>query len=261
MTIKFVTCFITSLSKELLNNILVFETLFILLIIISVTVYFFKQKTKRELEKKLIDKQLAEYELKVIQSQMNPHFIFNSLNTIKHYVYINNKDMADFAIDCFSIFLRKYLEFSALNFITIEQEVKLLETYLALENLRSNDLFDSAIEVGKGLDKIIIPNLLIQPFVENAIKHGIINANKKCLIQVKFEKEESFLICSISDNGIGREKSKAIDMINTKIKLIKKITGLDIAIEINDFASNNPALPGTIVTLKIPLLHDKDSNN
>ena len=238
----------------------------IILLLISIAKlneHRYKQKIK------LLQLNLLECEQKSIQSQMNPHFIFNSLNTIKHYVYINNKTKADFAIDCFSIFLRKYIDYSSQNYVRIADEIKLLETYMSLEKLRANDLFETEITVDEAVKNVYIPTQLIQPFVENAIKHGVLKSTNKCTIKLQFIIENNYIICKVEDDGIGLEsskrseskksnyESKGIELIQNKIKIIKQITGSEILLSIEN--SSNEI--GTIVTLKIPMRNDKSNYN
>lgn len=245
------------------NNTFCISVFILLICVLAVLAFILYLKYKKsQITQKQIDTKLAAFELKAIQSQMNPHFIFNSLNTIKHYVYINNNSKADFAIDCFAIFLRKYIDYSTLDYVCIEDEVKLLETYMALEKLRANDVFDWKIILPENLKQVTIPTQLIQPFIENSIKHGTQQNDKKCLITLGFKQEQNTIICTIEDDGIGIEKStelnknkknytsRGIDLIHDKIRIIKQLTGFEIVLDI----ANKELEQGTLVTIKIPII-------
>jgi len=192
---------------------------------------------------------------------MNPHLVFNSLNIIKHFVYINNNKKADFAIDCFSIFLRRFLEYSSKQEIQIIDEVKLLETYINLEKLRSNDSFDYEIKIVNGIQNIFIPNLIIQPYVENAIKHGVLNLEYPGKIEINFIKDKREIVCTIRDNGkgyenkcpsnlnVGKHEPKGLLLVSKKILILKKLKKAKVEVMVKDLKTQNRS--GTEICLKI----------
>lgn len=168
--------------------------------------------TKMELEearKRLeVEKQYRASELKAIRSQMNPHFIFNSLNSIQDLVLKGNIENSYSYITLFSNLVRQTLAYSEKEFIEFEQEVKLLELYLSLEKLRFKKDFTYEIVVNN-VEDIMIPPFLVQPFIENSLVHGLLHKEGEKKLKIVFELADD-LICTIEDNGIGREKSKAI---------------------------------------------------
>ncbi|RKE92284.1 sensor histidine kinase [Ichthyenterobacterium magnum] len=156
---------------------------------------------------------------KALRAQMNPHFIFNSLNSIQYLITKKDNTSALKYLSKFSRFTRNILESSIETDILLSEEIAMLKDYLELESLRFKDVFSYTINVSDDIDPdaIEIPLLVIQPFVENAILHGFINkkigANS---LDINFYKRDGFLICEIDDNGIGRENSKSIKSIRKK---------------------------------------------
>jgi ligand-binding sensor domain-containing protein/anti-sigma regulatory factor (Ser/Thr protein kinase) len=184
----------------------------ILLIIATLVYLLFKQRVKLIRNKSAIKQQLAELEAKAIRAQMNPHFIFNSLNAIQECIVTEEVDVAYDYLSRFSKLLRMVLDNSEKNFISLSTELETIRLYLSLEALRFSQSFTYTIELKEELDKddIFIPSLLLQPFVENAIWHGLINkaGEKKLLLQ--FEEKNGYLECIIYDNGVGRKRSAEI---------------------------------------------------
>lgn len=243
--------------------------LIIFSIIIRLRIAHFKKQAN---EKERVRRQLAEFELKATQAQMNPHFIFNSLNSIKYYLSINDQKNADNYIDHFSSLLRSFLEYGSKDFIELVDEVKILTSYLALEKQRMNPSFSSSIQVDEKLKHLLIPTHIIQPFVENAVKHGINHADKKCDLSLRFFQNDQYLICEIEDDGIGREKSrqinkqrsdhrsKGLEMVVEKIRIVKEIHNLEILLNIEDKVDENKNSTGTLVRIKIPITKNENSN-
>lgn len=159
--------------------------------------------------------QRRELELKSIYSQINPHFIFNSLSTAQYFVKKNKNKEAYAHINQFSDLLRSYIKSSRNKYITIEEEIDNLNNYLELQLTRFEEKFNYNIEVASSIDasKVKIPSLLLQPLVENALNHGIFHMEGKGELNIKFrhgDNKQDELICIVKDNGIGREKSKAL---------------------------------------------------
>jgi ligand-binding sensor domain-containing protein len=225
------------------------------------------KKRVKALQKERQKRKIAQLELIAIQSQMNPHFIFNCLNSIKYFIAINDPHNADVFLDNFSILLRKFIEYSNRPFIQINEEVILLKAYLELEKHRSNPNFEIELMVDPSINNKKIPTFIIQPFVENAIKHGILHATHACKLSIRFSKLETFIICEIEDNGIGRQKSheinqsnlkhasKGTQLINDKMSSLEELYDLKIVFEIEDLLTQDEP-SGTKVTLKIPIKHD-----
>ena len=179
---------------------------------------FFKIKAKRkekqkekELEQIQIKHQLVALKLENLRSQMNPHFIFNALNSIQEYIILNQKKLASDYLGKFADLMRTYLRHSSKGNITLQEEIDCLEMYLELEKLRFEDKLTYSINT-KVLDPntISIPTMLIQPYVENALKHGLLHRKDNRILKIDFylNKESKTIKCSVIDNGIGRVKAE-----------------------------------------------------
>lgn len=215
-------------------------------------------------ENNKINNQILELKLAAIQARMNPHFIFNTLNSIKYFLVIENKQKAEKLVDDFSLLMRRFLHYTDTPFITIRQETELLKLYLDIEKTKFNDSFSYTISVDDDIDNEYIPTMLIQPFVENAIKHGIAHlSHHPGKLDIRIEKKGDFTIFTIEDNGIGYKQSEGINNsrknhISSGIKLVEdKIVNLkekyDIFVSLN---INKNQENGTKVVLKI--LNDND---
>lgn len=163
--------------------------------------------------KAVYDKQLAEQELYALRSQMNPHFVFNSLNSIQYYITQNELELSEKYLVRFSKLIRMFFEFSSHKTITIQQEINLLNGYLEIEKMRFGEEFNFFIKVNEKLKKQTqkIPTMLLQPIVENAVNHGVFHNKKEGIITVLFDyiSEKEFSVI-IKDNGIGIEKAQKI---------------------------------------------------
>lgn len=185
---------------------------------------------KRE-EKLIIEKENAQFKLKALRSQMNPHFIFNSLNSIQYFIVQNENRFALNYLSKFSKLVRKILENSTQDRIQLSEEIAFLKNYIEIESLRFDKeiLFEINVDDELLEDEIEIPSMLIQPYAENAIIHGLMNIPKSDKrdrrISITFTRENQLLQCIIIDNGIGREASQKI---NEKIKKNHKSLGLSI---------------------------------
>ena len=169
--------------------------------------------------KELISKKLVFSQLEALRSQMNPHFIFNALNSIQEYIVFNNKELASNYLVKFSRLIRIYLEHSQQNEIVLKEEVNALKIYLELEKIRFEDILDYDLYIDENLmlEQIKIPSLFIQPYVENAIKHGLLHKLDDRKLKVSFQKEKlnNYLVCTIEDNGIGRKQAAALQSKRT----------------------------------------------
>jgi len=216
------------------------------------------RKIKEEAEKKTqISKQIAELEMKALQSQMNPHFVFNSINSIQNFVLGNQTDDALKYLAHFSQLLRSVLNFASLKFISIAEELEFLDHYTQLEKMRFDHCFaiDYHIEDSINPKEVLIPPMVLQPIIENSIKHGLVYKNPQGKIIISFNQYDDILYCTISDNGIGPElasqkqtkthTSKALSIIRERLKIL--YSNPQIGIEIRDL------YPGCEVTLKFEL--------
>ena len=256
------------------------STIIGLLIFLSSVFYFKRLKSKKkaelitielkETQKRLaIEKQYRDSELKALKAQMNPHFIFNALNSIQDYIVLNQKNLASDYLGKFADLIRNYLHFSDTGFISIQDEVHNLNLYLELEKLRFEEELEYTFQVDDAAnsDDIYIPTMLIQPYVENALKHGLLHKKDNRRLQISICKPSDNIIeCIIEDNGIGRVKSKKINQkritqhksfalkaTTERLDLLNYGREKKIGVEIIDLLENNEAI-GTKVLLKIPIL-------
>lgn len=251
--------------------------LVVLMLIISVSYLFFKRKIKQlraRQEQRLKHMQL-ENELRLTQqnalkAQMNPHFLFNVLNSIKGYIYENDKKNATRYLSDFSNLVRKVLNMSSLPTVSLADELETLSLYINLESMLLQDDFDFEMKLDPMLDTgaISIPSLLLQPYVENAFKHGLRHkkGKKQLILAISKDSEHSVLVIRIQDNGIGR---KAAAKINDKkgIQHTSFATGANqkriellnfekegmIGVVIQDLFSETGDATGTLVTINIHL--------
>lgn len=178
--------------------------------IIFATAYISRLIQKRKTQKLLQLKKMSELELKALRSQMNPHFVFNSLTAIQYYINQNNFVSSDRYLVKFSRLIRDFFELSKEQTISIEREKLLLKNYLDLEQMRFKGKLSYQINIDSKLDsKAEIPTMLLQPVVENAINHGIFNKENDGFVNLSFEKiNDATISISISDDGVGIERTK-----------------------------------------------------
>src|ERR1051326_355540 len=160
-----------------------------------------------ELQKLEAEKQLTEVEMQALRAQMNPHFIFNSLNSINRFILQNNRAQASEYLTKFSKLVRMILQNSQASLISLESELESLGLYLEMEALRFNYHFNYKISVPKDLDieMLKVPPLIIQPYVENAIWHGLMHKEEKGQLDIEVSQENDHLFFKITDDGIGRK--------------------------------------------------------
>lgn len=217
----------------------------------------------------LYEKQINELKLTSLLSQMNPHFIFNALNSIKLYIINNEPKIAAHYLNKFSKLIRKILEASTSKEFSLQEELETLDLYITLENIRFSNAIDFSIKVDENLNlkTLKVPPLILQPFLENSIWHGLSSkkSEKKILISItKFK--ENHLQIRIEDNGIGREaaakikvektikrKSVGINLTKERLNNFTKNNKNKYAIIYKDLKDDNKKAIGTKVIIKIPL--------
>ncbi|UKN00579.1 histidine kinase [Paracrocinitomix mangrovi] len=227
------------------------------------TYLYYARITARQRKLAENQRELISSKLTAIQSQMNPHFIFNSLNSIQDLVLREQGDDAYNYISKFAFLVRKVLEFSDLDFVEVSEELKLLKVYLELEQLRFKNDFEFEIE-SDDTEGIEIPPMIIQPFVENAIKHGLLHKSGKKKLKIKVSFANENIICVIEDNGVGRKKSAEINKrksdkhnsfsvksIRSRLDILKSLYGGQFGVNFEDLFENEEA-SGTRVILKLP---------
>lgn len=171
------------------------------------------KKEAEELNKKLLlEKEVLELEQKSLRLQMNPHFIFNALNAIQNLIRKQENKMARYSLSKFSKLMRDVLDASQEDIISISQEIQMLNDYLNLEKITRADSFDYKVEWTDNLDveEEGIPPMILQPFIENAIIHGLGNKEGKGFVKVYINTQDEFLILTVEDNGVGFSKAKSI---------------------------------------------------
>jgi len=270
-----------AVEKNKKNKTLLYTTLAISgLLLLSALFYFGRYKAKkktetilnelRETQKRLaLEKQYRSSELKALKAQMDPHFIFNALNSIQDYIVLNQKDLASDYLGKFADLMRKYLNFSNKGSVSLQDEIETLNIYLDLEKVRFEKSLTYTITIDDSISNrlVEVPTMLIQPYVENALKHGLLHKKDNKKLTVFFSKQDDKIKCIIQDNGVGREKSKEIQSRKSKLhkSFATKATqerlallnfGKDkkIGVEIIDLYNDENKSMGTKVILIIPTL-------
>jgi len=220
-----------------------------------------------QLKKRLtLEKELAVYEQKALHLQMNPHFVFNCLGSISSFIVQNSTEAAIKYLAKFSKLMRLTLEYSKETLIPIDKEIESLENYLELEQLRFNNSFQFKINKSKEIeDDVALPPLLLQPFVENAIIHGMNPKTKSGLITLDFYLENESLVCVVTDNGIGIDRSKlmkeslvsmhksmALDITKKRLEMMQETTAKKAKVSIEQMEEEGKIL-GTKAMLILPL--------
>jgi ligand-binding sensor domain-containing protein len=180
-----------------------------------------RNKIEQEaIERKEIQRKFLELELKTLRLQLNPHFMFNALGAIQYYIRNNESRLAINYLADFARLMRLFLESSKNKYVSLEDELELLKLYVTLEQMRFDNKFDVVYEIDESLDLVMveIPSLLLQPFVENAINHGLRHKEAQGLLTIKmlFEEENDTLIFVIEDDGVGRRKAAALSAQSLK---------------------------------------------
>ncbi len=189
-------------------------------LVVGILAYFISKKVisttkKREEEKTKLNKKISDLQLTSLQSQMNPHFIFNALGAVQYFIQTHDTERADEYLSNFAMLMRSILESSKSKYIRLNEEIRLLELYVGLEKVRFEELFDYEIKMDVNVDtEINLPPMIIQPFVENAINHGLYNLKERAgYLLIHFAMPvEDHLIITIRDNGVGREKAASLRM-------------------------------------------------
>lgn len=224
---------------------------------------------RKEAEKTWTVARMAELEQMALRSRMNPHFIFNSLNSIQLFVLEKDIRGANEYITHFSRLIRQTLDISARAEISVQDEVNYLSTYLELEKQRFEEAFDYDIFVDSGIDRQsqMVPSMILQPYVENAILHGIAHReDRQGLIRVSIRSDGKYLVCTVEDNGVGRERaaqlkrsepnpypSRGMEMTARRIDILNRTMKEPIAAVIEDITEENGRGEGTRVIVRFPL--------
>ncbi len=241
-----------------------FRILIVLLIGVSIT-FLIIARIRRRRRKERTKRRILVSQLKALQSQMNPHFIFNSLNSIMNLILKRENEQSMQYLTKFSRLLRNILENSRSLSTSLSQEIEYLTIYLELESLRFENKFDYQITFDNNInpEQMSVPTLLIQPYIENSIRHGKVHSVENGKVEINFSLSDGYLICDIIDNGIGRQKSKEI---KSKATYLHKSFGmavnkerlglLDSGVDVIDLFDDNGRPAGTHVKLMLNLKAD-----
>ena len=243
------------------------------LVLIAIAVFLYKlrvsqirrdEQLKREYERKL-----ADVELSALRAQMNPHFIFNSLNSIEYYIISNEPAKASDYLNRFSRLIRLILQNSKNTIVPLKDDIEALKLYIELESMRFEKLFDYEVKLEKGIDieKISVPPMLLQPYVENAIWHGLLQKkDEQGKIEITIRMENNCLKCTVEDNGIGRKaaenlksktatkkKSYGMKITSDRLQMLNKLAGTKASVDVIDLYDSDGMAQGTRVELVIPI--------
>jgi tetratricopeptide (TPR) repeat protein len=211
-------------------------------------------------------KEKAELELQSLRAQLNPHFMFNSLNAIQELILLEENEKSQSYLARFAKLLRMLLENADRPFIPLQREIDFLQLYLSLENLRIPDLeFSITVDPKINTEETQIPNMILQPYIENAIWHGLSHKESDKRLAIRINNENGFTKYEIEDNGVGRKrsaelkslyrkehKSKGMELLSKRFKLLAKEYGSDIETMITDVMEGN-TIKGTLITIKVPV--------
>jgi len=231
--------------------------IFVLTVIIIVLIYH-RNRIKKEQE-------LLVLQTRLFRSQTSPHFIFNSLMSIQTFLLANKVEKASEYLIDFAKLIRSILQHTRESFITLDKEIEVLQQYVKLEKLRFSDKFDFEFTIDvDDAEEILIPPMLAQPFIENAIIHGLVPSKEKGFLRIAIEEKNEKLIIQIEDNGVGRHsksnqkqsadhKSMATDITNQRVVLIAKRFNKNISMETIDLfhKDNKPAGTKVLFTIDI----------
>jgi len=249
----------------------VFLLVIVSLLIIFMTVKMYIDTIRRsEEEKTRVNKLISESQLSALQAQMNPHFIFNAINSIQNYILEKKEDDAYDYLVKFSKLVRLVLNNSREKEISLHAELEMLQLYVSLEQLRFDKSFEFILQVSDDLNlfEIEIPTMLIQPYVENAIWHGLMNLNgeRQAVLKIDISQEDNILRIDIQDNGIGRARSNAfkrdslhhsvgMQLTEKRIEMINTIWNLkNVQVSITDLYDEQQESMGTKVELFLSVL-------
>ena len=221
------------------------------------------------------EQQLAHVQMEALRAQMNPHFLFNTMNSINHYILKNDKKSASSYLTKFSRLIRLVLNHSKAEMVTLQDELESLKLYVELEQLRFEQKFEYQISLADDIkaDQVMVPPLLIQPYVENAIWHGLMQKDGPGHLHVAISDENNHLVVSIKDDGIGREAAKEFRnslgkknsfgtaITQNRIDLVNHLYGSETEVETTDLYNTAGTPAGTQVVIIIPHIEFQHRNS
>ncbi|MBC7864878.1 MAG: histidine kinase, partial [Bacteroidia bacterium] len=211
---------------------------------------------------------VAAAELKALRTQMSPHFVFNAINSVQHFITSNDPDSSQRYLSKFAKLIRYVVDNSKPGAIPLERELEAITLFMDIEALRFENRFEYEIIIDKKIDQgfVHIPSMLIQPYIENAIWHGLMHKKGKGKITVSIQLTDGFIKCTIEDNGVGRKKSlefksnqnfrahKSVGMTITqeRLEIINALNNSRLSVSITDLEDKEGTSCGTRVELFIP---------
>ena len=245
-----------------------------IILALSSLLYFYirlkiKQVSREALIRNDYNQQLANIEMSALRAQMNPHFIFNCLNSINRFILVHDTEAASAYLTKFSRLIRLILDSSRAEYISLEKELQALSLYVEMESMRFQDSFQFSLQVGAGIatEAVLIPPMLVQPFVENAIWHGLMQAPPELVKRLSIhitQPDNGCTIIEITDNGIGRARAKAlqskslsrqksygISLSQERLSLMNRAKNKNSTIRVDDLHDENGEVKGTKVTITI----------
>jgi LytS/YehU family sensor histidine kinase len=225
-------------------------------------------ENKHKLERAAYQNKMAELEMQALRAQMNPHFIFNSLNSINRFILKNQSEAASDYLTKFSRLIRLILLNSQSQAVPLENELEALKLYLEMEESRFEGRFHFQINTDTDLEieDLEVPPLIIQPYVENAIWHGLMHKEGQGHLSIELHRENGTLLCQITDDGIGRKraaelksksaskgKSLGMQITSHRLALINSLHEKETTVQIIDLVDPAGEALGTRVVLKIPV--------
>jgi LytS/YehU family sensor histidine kinase len=244
------------------RNLLIAAISVALLILVIGFLYVNRLQTQKKAQMLQVESDLRESRMKAIRSQLNPHFIFNALNSIQYLFYSGDKKTASQFMGDFATLMRNVLDMSSKAEVTIAEERKMLSHYLDLEKMRMENAFEYAFEIDGNLDveQVKLPTMLLQPYVENAVKHAFQGIKEGGKLTISIAKQNHDLLVKIEDNGVGlnasekddSHKSFSSDANAERVRMINEGRKLSVGVQLEDL-SDLGAGNGTRVTINIPL--------
>jgi hypothetical protein len=262
-------------EKQQANNLLLMGLIFFAMISVFLFLYLRQRHEKKAaVEKAETIHQMAELELQSLRAQLNPHFMFNSLNSIQALIMKEQTDKSQSYLSRFARLLRMLLDNADKPFVSLGKEIELLQLYLSLESLRVPDMqYSISTDPVLDTEQILIPNMILQPYVENAIWHGLSHKETDKQLQIRIFKENGTINYEIEDNGVGRKKagelkslfrkqhqSKGMELLSKRIDLLNREYSSVIQTEVSDVLKNKE-VAGTLVSIKVPLPLSQISQN
>ncbi len=218
-------------------------------------------------ESNRINKQFAELEMQALRAQMNPHFIFNALSAIQNYFISNKEEKANAYMASFARLIRQMLDYSKDNFIALDEEIALLSNYMTLEKMRFEQKLEFHLVIDPDIipEDYVLPSLLLQPILENAVNHGVMSSRNDNTITLGMYLQPRHLVCEISDNGIGinasrknktrpdGHDSKGLKILAKRIESLNQLYSSCVTFEAADLSERGPGITGTRFVIRFPL--------